>query len=317
MRRRDILLQAAVLPIVAALGGTRARRGIDAVRRRDRAQPGARPGAEGVPGARCHAARHAEEPGVSGLPLDPIRSWPRAVARPGAALHRRVLPSRLPLQGGGQDLRGRQRPRRADPLQPGPVHLRQGEAARPRTSASPASACTTRSTAPTISTRSAPFSAPAISARWRRTRATGCRRGAWRSRPRIPPARSSRCSARSGWSGRARAATRSWFMRCSTARVRRRRSASPSVPASRPCSTPRWCCIRAPTLPLWVSRRSPRCSCSTPTTARASMTIAMRCTIRTDCCCGPARASRSGVRSPIRASCRSASSPTAARAASG
>ena len=45
----------------------------------------------------------------------------------------------------------------------------------------------------------------------------------------------------------ARAATRSWSMRCSTARVRRRRSASPSVPASRPCSTPRWRCIRAPT----------------------------------------------------------------------
>ena len=195
MRRRDILLQAAVLPIVAALGAYGAGRGVDAVRRRDRAQPGARPGAEGVAGARCHAARLAEEPGVSGLPLDPVRSWPRAVAWPGAALHRRVLPSRLPLQGGGQDLRGRQRPRRTDPLQPGPVHLRQGEAARPPTSASPASACTTRSTAPTISTRSAPFSAPAISALWRRTRATGCRRGGSRSRPRIPPARSSRCSA--------------------------------------------------------------------------------------------------------------------------
>ena len=52
---------------------------------------------------------------------------------------------------------------------------------------------------------------------------------------------------RSGSSGRARAATRSWSTRCSTARARRRRSASPSVPASRRCSTPRWRCIRAPT----------------------------------------------------------------------
>ena len=47
-----------------------------------------------------------------------------------------------------------------------------------------------------------------------------------------PQARSSRCSAPSGWSGRARAATPSWSMRCSTARARRRPSASPSAPAS-------------------------------------------------------------------------------------
>ena len=188
---------------------------------------------------------------------------------------------------------------------------------RPPTSASPVSACITRSSAPITSTRSAPFSVPAIFARWRRTRATACRREASRSRPRILPARKSRRSVRSGWSGLERAATRSWFTRCWTARVRRRRSASPSAPASKLCSTPRWRCTRGPTLPLWASRRSPRCSCSTPTTARASMTIVTRCTIRADCCCGPARASRSGVRSPIRASCRSASSPTAARAASG
>ena len=40
---------------------------------------------------------------------------------------------------------------------------------------------------------------------------------------------------------------RSWSTRCSTARARQRRSASPSGPARRPCSTPRWRCIRAST----------------------------------------------------------------------
>ena len=264
-----------------------------------------------------HAARQTEEPRLPGLPLHPLRSGPRAVARPGTALHRRVLPSRLPLQGGGQDLRGRQRPRRADPLQPRPVHLRQGEAARPTTSASPASACTIRSTAPTTSTRSAPSSAPATSARWRRARATGCRRAGWRSRPRNPPARSSRCSARSGWSGRGRAATRSWCMRCSTARVPRRRSASPSAPASRPCSTPRWRCIRA--TDLATVGIAPLTSMFLFDANDRTRVDDYRDAVHdsTDCCCGPARASRSGGRSPIRASCRSAPSPTAARAASG
>ena len=70
-----------------------------------------------------------------------------------------------------------------------------------------------------------------------------------------PSGRSFRPSARSGWSGRRRAATGSSCTRCSTARAPPRHSASPSVPACRRCSTPRWRSIRAPTSPRPVSLR--------------------------------------------------------------
>ena len=56
-------------------------------------------------------------------------------------------------------------------------------------SALPASGFTRRSTGPTITTRSASFSAPAISAPSPRARSTGCRRAAWRSIPARPRAR--------------------------------------------------------------------------------------------------------------------------------
>ena len=318
MRRRDILLQSAVLPVVAAFGATaRAEDPLpfDGTTVRNLAR-GA--GAACLAGAERDTARPAEESGLSAIPFDPLRSRPCAVARTGSALHRRILPSRLSLQAAGQDLRGRQWSRRAIRYSPDLFTFGKVKPPPRAISASPAFACTTRSIARTITTRSARFSAPATSARWRRVRAMACRRADWRSRPPIPPAKSFRCSA-TFWLERpgkgsdaivvhalldsqsAAAAFRFTIRPGQANRVRYRDGAVSARPTS----------------PLWASRRSPRCSCSTATIARGSMTIARRCTIPMDCCCRPARASRSGVRLPIRASCRSAPSPTAARAASG
>ena len=67
----------------------------------------------------------------------------------------------------------------------------------------PAFEFTRRSTGPTIMTRFAFFSARAISAPSPRARSTACRRGAWRSTPAKPRAKSSRCSRRSGSRSRA------------------------------------------------------------------------------------------------------------------
>ena len=245
MRRRDILLQAAVLPIVAALGRTaRAEEStpFDGATVRNLARDLAQKAYQAPDATLPDPLKNLEYQDYRSIRFDPGHAlWRGQGLRFTAEFFHRgflykeavrifeVANGRAELIRYSPDLftfgkvkppTARHRLRRLPPAQP---------AQPPRT----------------ISTRSAPFSAPAISARWRRTRATACRRAGSRSRPRIPPARSSRCSARSGWSGRARAATRSWFMRCSTARVRRRRSASPSVPASRPCSTPRWRCIRA------------------------------------------------------------------------
>ena len=130
MRRRDILLQARGPADCCRVGRATARAEestpFDGATVRNLARDLAQ---QAVPGARCLAAGHAEEPGLPGLPLDPVRSRPCAVARPGAALHRRVLPSRLPLQGARSGSSRSPTAARADPLQPGPVHLRQGEAA--------------------------------------------------------------------------------------------------------------------------------------------------------------------------------------------
>ena len=128
MRRRDILLQAAALPIVAALGRTaRAEEStpFDGATVRNLARDLAQNAYQAPDASLPEPLKNLE---YQDYRVDPVRSRSCAVAWPGAALHRRVLPSWLPLQGGGQDLRGRQRSRRADPLQPGPVHLRQAEA---------------------------------------------------------------------------------------------------------------------------------------------------------------------------------------------
>ena len=87
----------------------------------------------------------------------------------------------------------------------------------PAISASPVSASTTRSTARTTQTKSAPFWAPAISARSPKARDTAFRPAACRSRRRDPRARNFRLSGPSGSNGRRRAPTSSSSTRCSTA----------------------------------------------------------------------------------------------------
>ena len=239
MRRRELLLRTCLRSLRPSLppGLTRgrcvsARRGaapFDGATVRNLARDLAQ---ARLPGAGLLAAGRAEQSRIPGLSRHPLRPGPRAVARTGAQVHRRVLSSRLPVQAARRHLRSGEWPRRADPLQPGPVHVRQGEAAGRGHRLRGLSHPQPDQPARTTSTRSARSSARATSARWRRVRGTACRRAGWRSRPRNPPARSSRSSARSGSSGRRRAATRSSCMRCSTARVRRRHSASPSVRAS-------------------------------------------------------------------------------------
>ena len=82
-----------------------------------------------------------------------------------------------------------------------------------RISASPASACTPRSTGPTTTTRSRSSSAPATSAPSAAISTTASRRAAWRSTPPRAAARSSPPSAPSSSSGRSPAPTASSFRR--------------------------------------------------------------------------------------------------------
>ena len=87
-------------------------------------------------------------------------------------------------------------------------------------------------------------------------RATACPPAASRSRPPTRPARNSRCSARF-WLERPAPGPRldRRSTRCWTARAPPAPSASPSGPARRRSSTPRWRSIRASTSPRPASRR--------------------------------------------------------------
>ena len=163
----------------------------------------------------------------------------------------------------------------------GPI-LRQMASSRQRAiSASPASACTRRSTGRTITTRSASSSAPAIFAPSASARATGYHRAASRSKPATRPARSSPPSAPSGSSGRRPARTASSSMPCSTARAAPPRCGSASGPATTRSWTWRPRCSPAPTSPRPGSATGPACSTSTAATAQAWTTTAGRCTIPT------------------------------------
>ena len=137
----------------------------------------------------AQALWHGDEPAVRGAVLPPRLAVPQTASTCSRSPTASAQPDRLPA---------------------GDVQLRRRRARRRRAiSASPASACTRRSTGPTITTRSASSSAPAISAPSPRTRATACPPAASRSRPATRPARNSRSSAPSGSSARSPAPTAS------------------------------------------------------------------------------------------------------------
>ena len=159
-----------------------------------------------------------------------------------------VLSSRIFLQEPGRHLRGEGRPGLEDRLSARAVFVRRAGAARPRPSISalPAFGSMRRSTGPTITTRSASFSARAISAPSPRARLYGLSaRGLVdqhrRSQGRGVPVLQGVLDREAG----SQAPTPSSCMRCSTARARRRPIASPSGPATPPSSTSKWRSIRA------------------------------------------------------------------------
>ncbi len=182
------------------------------------------------PTPRCRT--RSGEPRLPGLSRDPLRSGQGAVARPGPEVHRRVLPSRLPLQGPRRHLRGGGRPARrrsatARTCSPStrsqPPHRRSRlRRLPPPLPAQPAGLFRRGLRLPRRQLfprgRQGPGLRPVGARPGDQDRATG-RRGI----PALPP-----LLAGAAGEGQRRA---SWSTPCSTARAPPRRSASPSGPA--------------------------------------------------------------------------------------